>query len=264
MKSEGAVDRRRSHAHPHPCAGRGPLRLDPRDERELQRRLRRWSRRCLGLPDAEFEDAYQVAWRKVLETERRGRRTRNLEHALRWGIHNAWLEECRRRRRRPATSLEDATEVVYLASSASDPSELIERREAASYVFEAVGMLTERQMRIVLLRDVCELKPDEVCEHLSITRRTYRQDHARGLREITARLGELVAGSSCVRYAEVLLAYAERRATAAQIHTAQRHLRNCRPCRSRVAATRRAARARGANAVGAAEHAGNTAAAPAA
>src|SRR5436190_9912441 len=54
------------------------LRLGHAEERELRRRLGRWSRRFLGLPEAEFDDAYQGAWRKLLEAERRGRRTRNL------------------------------------------------------------------------------------------------------------------------------------------------------------------------------------------
>lgn len=217
-------------------------RLEHAEERELRRRLRRWSRRFLGLPNAEFDDTYQGAWRKVLETERRGRRTRNLEWALRWGIHNVWLEECRRRRRRPATPLE-ASEAALVAAPSAEPAELVERLEAARYLFEAMGTLSERQSRILVLRDVCGLKPAEVCQRLRISRRTYRHDHARALNAVCARVGELLDGDWCAEHRDLMVAYAQRRASAAQIHAAQRHLRNCFSCRARVAALRRAAKA---------------------
>jgi RNA polymerase sigma factor (sigma-70 family) len=197
----------------HACAGSGILTLDPREERELQKRLRRWSRRFLGLPEAEFDDAYQGAWRKLLETERKGRRTRNLEHAMRWGIHNTWREECRRRRRRPTTPLDETPDAALFTAPAPDPGELLERLEAARYLFEAMGTLTERQSRILLLRDVYELKPAEVCQRLRITRRTYRHDHAVAVNAVCARVGELLDDDRCAEQRDVLVAYAGRRAT---------------------------------------------------
>jgi RNA polymerase sigma factor (sigma-70 family) len=237
MKSGPAVSeptRAGAQAVAQPCR----LRLDHARERELRRRLRRWSRRFLGLPEAEFDDAYQGAWRKLLEAERRGKRTRNLEHAMRWGIHNTWLEECRRRRRRPTTPIEHAPDATLIASSSNDPGELVERLEAARYMFEAMGTLTDRQRRILTLRDVCELKPDEVCQRLHITRRTYRHDHAQALNAVCACVCELLDGDWCDAHRDLLVAYAKRRATGAQTHAAQRHLRNCVSCRMRVAAIR--------------------------
>ena len=41
----------------------------------------------------------------LLEGEAKGRETRNLEHALRWGIHNSWVQECRRKHRRPENQM---------------------------------------------------------------------------------------------------------------------------------------------------------------
>src|SRR5215218_8929988 len=119
----------------------GPARLSASDEEELRRRLRRWATRSLGLPDSEFADAYQGAWRKLLEAERRGRSVRNLEHALRWAIHNCWLEECRRRRRRPAVPLGESLETQIQGQTAPDPCEQLERLEAARYLFEAADAI---------------------------------------------------------------------------------------------------------------------------
>jgi RNA polymerase sigma factor (sigma-70 family) len=242
MYHEGA-ESGRTRAGAHPCAGSSPWRLDPSEELAMRRRLRRWARWKLGIPCAEFDDAYQCAWRKLLEAERRGRRTYNLEHALRWAIHNAWLEECRRRRRRPATSLESVPEAALAYAAAPDPCAVAERREAARYLFEAVGTLTERQQRILVLREVCKLKPEEVCQRLGITRRTYRHEHALALRSVLSRVHELLNGEWCAQHRDMLVAYAERRATAAQTHAAQRHVRNCRACQRRVAVIRCAARA---------------------
>jgi Sigma-70, region 4/Putative zinc-finger len=103
---------------------------------------------------------------------------------------------------------------------------------------EAIGTLTERQARILLLRDVCALEPADVCRQLRISRRTYRHDHALAINTVCARVQELLDGDWCAKHRELLSAYAERRATGAQVHAAQRHLRNCLACRRRVAAHR--------------------------
>ena len=210
----------------------------------MRTRLRGWARWRLGIPHAEFDDAYQAAWRKTLETERRGRPTRNVEARLRCNIQNAWLEEQRRRRRRPAVSLEEVTEATLASASYAavpDPAELAERRETARYLFEAIGTLTERQRKVLLLRDVGELAPAEVCRRLGIGSTTYRHEHAVAWRKACARVGELLRGDWCERHRDMLDAYAEGSATPAQIHGAQRHLRNCPGCRARVAANRLAA-----------------------
>jgi RNA polymerase sigma factor (sigma-70 family) len=160
--------------------------LDPRDERRLRARLNDWSRFLRGVGVEDFDDVYQDAWCKLLETERKGRPTRNREAALRWALANSWLEELRRRRRRPTVALDQAPALV--APEAADPGHHAELLEAARCVFEAVHELSRRQRQIVLLADVFGLRPRDVQERLSISERTYQRDHAGALRAVGARL----------------------------------------------------------------------------
>jgi RNA polymerase sigma factor (sigma-70 family) len=187
-----------------PAAGRSRHRpydpvsqLSTREEDELRRRLTRWAARCLGVPTADFEDAYQDAWCKLLKAERNGRPTRNREHALRWAVHNSWLEELRKRRRRPAVGLDSAPEAALVANGAADPAERAELLEATRYLFEAVGAVSDRQWQIFLLADVLGLRPREIQQRLGISERLYQLDHARALRAIGGRLGKLLAGDWC-------------------------------------------------------------------
>lgn len=162
--------------------------LDRDQERELRSTLSRWSRRFLGLPRPEFDDAYQSAWRKLLEGEAKGRPTRNLEHALRWGIHNSWLTECRRARRHPAWALETTPERAF-AQAAPDAAREAEAREAARFLYEAAATLTRRQWLVLLLRRGWGLSPDEVCRALGISRHTYYNDHAHAIKVLATELG---------------------------------------------------------------------------
>lgn len=167
--------------------------LDPRDERTLRARLNDWSSFECGVNVEDFDDIYQDAWCKMLEkSERRERPTRNREAALRWAVANSWLEELRRRRRRPAVALEQAPPPALVAPEAADPAHRAELLEAARCLFEAVGDLTQRQRQIILLADVLELRPRDVRERLKISERTYQRDHARALRAVGDRLGELL------------------------------------------------------------------------
>jgi RNA polymerase sigma factor (sigma-70 family) len=150
------------------------LTISDAGERELRRRLATWADRTLSLPASDFPDAYQCAWRKLLTAERAGRQTRNLEHALRWAIRNSWLEELRRRRRRPAVPLEDAL--------ICDPRDELERLERLRSLVAAMVPLGPRTARVLLLRELVGLAPDEVCAAVGITRRTYRAEHARAVR----------------------------------------------------------------------------------
>lgn len=216
--------------------------LDPAAERALRRRLGSWSRFYRGVSAQDFDDIYQDAWCKLLEGERKGRPTRNRERALRWALGNSWLEELRRRRRRPAVALDSAPEAAWVADGTADPAERAELLEATRYLFESVGAVTKRQWEIFLLADVFGLRPREVQERLSISERLYQLDHARALRAIGGRLGELLAGDWCEQYRESLDAHAAGEASACQERRARRHLRNCPACKRRLAA-RRATRA---------------------
>lgn len=220
-------------------AGGSTTQISASDESDLRRRLGRWSYRFLGLPDAEFPDAYQGAWRKVLDGERRGRPVRNLEHALRWGIHNTWLEECRRRRRRPTAPLDECSPTAFREQPVPDPAEQIERLEAARYLFEAMGTVDELSWRVVLLRRVWGLSPAEVCSTLGISRRTYRTEHARALTRIYSQLAESLASQECAERRDTLRAVAAGHASAKQEQEVHGHVRNCTGCRRLLTAMER-------------------------
>jgi RNA polymerase sigma factor (sigma-70 family) len=230
-----------------PAAGRSRHRpydpvsqLSTREEDQLRRRLTHWAGRCLGLPRADFEDTYQDAWCKLLKAERHGRPTRNREQALRWAVQNSWLEELRKRRRRPAVDLDSAPESALIANGVADPAERAELREAARYLFEAVGAVSDRQWQIFLFADVFGLRPREIQQRLGISERLYQLDHARALQAIAGRLAELLAGECCKRHPELLEAHAASQATPVHERRAQRHLRNCSACSRKPAAPRAA------------------------
>jgi DNA-directed RNA polymerase specialized sigma24 family protein len=168
--------------------------IDTAQERTLRRRLGRWSRCDRGVSAEDFDDAYQDAWCKVLEGERKGRATRNREGALRWALSTTWLNEQRRRRRHPAVALDSAPKAALVAPPTADPLEHVELLESARYLFQAVGAITDRQWQIVLLADVFGLRPADVRSRLSLGKRTYERDHARALQTLGARLGELLEG----------------------------------------------------------------------
>jgi RNA polymerase sigma factor (sigma-70 family) len=214
--------------------------LSADEEDALRRRLARWAGRCLGVSRADFEDAYQDAWCKLLKAERNGRPTRNREHALRWAVHNSWLEELRKRRRRPAVGLDSAPESALVANGAADPAERAELLEATRYLFEAAGAVSDRQWEIFLLADVCGLRPREIQQRLEIGERLYQHDHACALQAIGGRLGELLGGESCERHRELLEGSAACQATPVHERRAQRHLRNCSACRHKLPASRAA------------------------
>jgi RNA polymerase sigma factor (sigma-70 family) len=209
------------------------------DEAELRRRLARWAGRFLGLPEAEFADAYQGAWRKLLESRRKGRPVRNLEHALRWAIHNCWLEECRRRRRHPTVPVDECAPNALRDQTGPDAAEQIERLEAARYLFEAARTIDERSWQVVLLRDIWGLSPAEVCDTLGIAGRTYRSKHARALIAIYSRLAAALADRECADRNQALRAVAAGTATGVQRHEVERHTRHCASCRRTLAALAR-------------------------
>jgi RNA polymerase sigma factor (sigma-70 family) len=200
------------------------------DEAELRRRLARWAGRFLGLPEAEFADAYQGAWRKLLESRRRGRRVRNLEHALRWAIHNCWLEECRRRRRHPTVPMDACAPNAFRDQAGPDPAEQLERLEAARYLFRVARGIDEVSWQVVLLRDIWGLPPAEVCHKLGIAGRTFRRRHARALLTIRRELAAALAEQECVGGKLVLKAVAASTATGVPRHEAERPAPHCASC----------------------------------
>jgi DNA-directed RNA polymerase specialized sigma24 family protein len=235
----------RPDALPHIRDGRhAPLsELSGADEVRLRARLRAWAGRFLGLPEREFADTYQAAWGKLLEGERRGRRVRDLEYALRWAMHNCWLEECRRRRRRPTVALEECPPSALSSRTGADPAEQVERLEAARYLFEAAGALDELSWRTVLLRDIWGLSAPEVRRTLGIGLHRYEREHARALDVIYARLAKHLAERACADRTNSLRAVAAGTATHAQQRETDQHTRNCASCRRTLALLTRSERA---------------------
>jgi len=236
----------RPDALPHIRDGRhAPLsELSRADEMRLRARLAAWASRFLGLPGHEFADTYQAAWRKLLEGERRGRPVRDLEYALRWAMHNCWLEECRRRRRRPTVALEACPPSALSSRTGADPAEQLERLEAARYLFELAGALDALSWRTVLLRDIWGLSTAEVRKTLGIGRHRYEREHARALNIIYARLAQHLAGQECAGRHDTVRAVAAGTATRAQRRETERHIRNCATCRRMLAVLTRRERAR--------------------
>jgi RNA polymerase sigma factor (sigma-70 family) len=169
----------------------GPLALSAAEECQLRRRLRRWARRFFGLADDEFAEAYQQAWERLILLDRRGRPVRNLEHALRWEVGNAWRQELRRRR--PVRALDETSE-CELARADRRPSvhERVEQVDVARYLLQATH---PRRIQVLLLRDVCGLTTDQICDRLGISEATARRDRATALADIRRRLEELRAGA---------------------------------------------------------------------
>jgi RNA polymerase sigma factor (sigma-70 family) len=194
------------------------------DEAELRRRLARWAGRFLRLPEAEFADAYQGAWRKLLESRRRGRPVRNLEQALRWAIHNCWLEECRRRRRHPTVPVDECAPTAFRDQAGPDPAEQLERLEAARYLFSVARGIDEVSWQVVLLRDIWGLPPAEVCHTLGIAGRTFRRRHAQALFTIRSELAAALGEEASAGGKLALRAVAAGTATGVPRHEAERHV----------------------------------------
>ena len=180
-----------------PLAARqtAPLALSAAEERRLRRRLRRWAGRFFGLADDEFAEAYQQAWERLIVLTRRGRPVRNLEHALRWEVGNAWRQELRRRR--PVRALDETSE-SELARADRRPGvhEHVEQIDAARYLLKATH---PRRVQVLLLRDVCGLTTDEICERLEISEATVRRDRAAALADIRRRLEDLRGDESATQ-----------------------------------------------------------------
>ncbi len=234
-----------AHAHLERAVGRtggerSSLSLSREEEQRLRRRMCAWAYRRLGISGDDFDDMYQAAWDVVvLESSRKGP-PRSLEAALRWGLEHRWIDELRRRARRPTTSLDEVSEAQLTAPADTQPSERVERLEAARHLLEAVEDLTARQWRILLLADLWELRPAKVQAALGISARTYRRDHAAALASIATRMGELLNGAWCRRHANLMAAYATGSTTGKDSRAAQRHLTNCLTCKRAVIEHRRA------------------------
>lgn len=183
---------RRIGRRPDPYESLALAALSAAEELRLRRRVRRWAGRFFGLTDDEFAEAYQQAWERLVLLARRGRPVRNLEHALRWEVGNAWRQELRRRR--PVRSLDETSE-CELARADRRPGvhDQVEQVDAARYLLRAAH---PRRVQVLLLREVCGLTTDEICARLGISEATVRRDRAAAVADIQRRLEDLRGAQS--------------------------------------------------------------------
>lgn len=205
--------------------------ISPAVEQQLRRRLRGWARGYLRMPEQEIADAYQTAWGKVLAAERSNKPVRNLEHALRWGLANAWREECRRRHRHPISALDEEALRGHPAASQPDACEQAEQREVARYLSSLAQIVGELPWQIVYLRRAAGLSPAEVCARLGISERRYRTEHARAVKTICTSLAEDLAARECVSRRPALQRVALDETSAAERESVAGHVRHCSSCR---------------------------------
>jgi RNA polymerase sigma-70 factor (ECF subfamily) len=113
-------------------------------------------------------------------------------NSFRGGSFRAWLlriaanaccDELRRRRRRPAASLEAALEAGSSADAPSPlagPEEEALRRELAQHLQQGLATLPAEQRLVVILRDVHALSYEELTEALGCSLGTVKSRIARG------------------------------------------------------------------------------------
>jgi RNA polymerase sigma-70 factor (ECF subfamily) len=116
-------------------------------------------------------------------------------------VTNACYDELRKRKRRPATSLEDlmgddtGEGEFELPSSADSPEALVQRREMAALLQLGITTLPDDQRMVLVLSDVQGMSYEEIAEitHSNLGTVKSRLSRARGkLREYLQSQGELL------------------------------------------------------------------------
>jgi RNA polymerase sigma-70 factor (ECF subfamily) len=136
--------------------------------------------------DADAHDLVQevlLRVRRGLETYRPG----SLEGWLSRITTNAFLDDVRRRRRRPTVALPDDPDRV-LADPAADPDTVLASTTLSADVQAALRALPEEFRAAVVLCDVVGLQYDEIADHLDIPIGTVRSRIHRGRAQLREKL----------------------------------------------------------------------------
>lgn len=137
--------------------------------------------------DADAQDLVQdvlLRVRRGLETYRPG----SLEGWLSRITTNAFLDDVRRRKRRPTVALPEDADRVLTADDA-DPDELLAARSLPADIQRALLTLPEDFRVAVVLCDVVGLQYDEIADDLGIPIGTVRSRIHRGRAQLREALG---------------------------------------------------------------------------
>ncbi|HEX4905058.1 MAG TPA: sigma-70 family RNA polymerase sigma factor [Acidimicrobiales bacterium] len=137
--------------------------------------------------DADAQDLVQdvlLRVRRGLETYRPG----SLEGWLSRITTNAFLDDVRRRKRRPTVALPEDAERVLTADD-PDPDELLAARSLPADIQQALLALPEDFRVAVVLCDVVGLQYDEIADDLGIPIGTVRSRIHRGRAQLREALG---------------------------------------------------------------------------
>jgi RNA polymerase sigma factor (sigma-70 family) len=223
-----------------------------RNYRQLRGGQCRSLSRRLGLTTEEFDELYQEAWQEVARRVQAGERILNYRGFVTQVMINKWKMELRGRRRHPALPLERASDVpdgsrLRGASPIPQPDEQVGAQERVLLALELIGSVSDDRRRKVLeLRLAGDMSATEVQVAMGVTERTYRRLLTEAMYDIDAQLELVEQGRWCENRRELIIAYAEGRASADEAAQAKRHLGTCPPCRRVFASSRRDATRQGA------------------
>ena len=138
--------------------------------------------------DADASDLVQevlLRVRRGLETYQPG----SLEGWLSRITTNAFLDEVRRRKRRPTVALLDDADRILRDKTAPEPDEAIAAARLPDEIQDAIRALPDEFRAAVVLCDVVGLPYEEIAEHLGVPVGTVRSRIHRGRAQLRKALG---------------------------------------------------------------------------
>jgi RNA polymerase sigma factor (sigma-70 family) len=148
------------------------------------------ARRCRWLDGGGLEDVFHDAYLVLLEKAEAGMLEGEMgppqvrAYLTRTAINKA-LDHGRRSRRRRAMSL-DRDDCAELRSPEPEIEERVIVREDARRVGDAMTTLPERRQKVLGLRYLLGLDPDQIQRRLGLSRDVYRHELERGTRAVAA------------------------------------------------------------------------------
>ena len=204
------------------------------------------ARRCPWVAPVDRESLYHDAYTAVLERERIGTLEPERMHPrelraylVKSAIHKA-LDERKSAERRLTVGSISLAMTARMAAQALDDAAI--RAFDAATVRELVDELSARGQAVLRLRFLHELEPTEIQSLLRISRRAYRKELERAVRQIASRYELVRSGRWHETRRSLVLAYVAGVSRAAPDgRMARQHLAACPDCAQRAVELRRAA-----------------------